>query len=371
MAGRTAARAGRRPRAHRDRRRPARRTCARRSASWPGEGLDLIAHQRRPRADRRRSHGRGRRRLPGPGDGARRGALGADRGDRRAADETLAEHRPGGGRARPTASRRRSPTGAEVLEPVGTAPGLVVAPADGDGRAAPTVVVLPGPAARAAADVGRRAGERGVRAVLARASDYRAADAAPVRDPRVGDRRDAARSPSARASSSSALEVTTCLKRGEVEVVTRYEPDARGRLRGASRRSCASATATRSSPRTAARSTRWWPALLRGDGRAGADDRDRRVLHGRAAGGAADRAAGLLRLRAWAAIVAYSNDVKVAAGRRAGRADRAPRCGLPGGGRGARRRARARASARTSASASPAWPARAAAARRSPSGSCG
>ena len=26
------------------------------------------------------------------------------------------------------------------------------------------------------------------------------------------------------------LEITTCLKRGEIEVVTRYEPDARGRL---------------------------------------------------------------------------------------------------------------------------------------------
>ena len=38
------------------------------------------------------------------------------------------------------------------------------------------------------------------------------------------------------------LEITTCLKRGEMEVVTRYEPDAGGRLRGVRRRSCASAT---------------------------------------------------------------------------------------------------------------------------------
>src|SRR3712207_9179517 len=35
------------------------------------------------------------------------------------------------------------PEGAAVLEPVGTAPGFVVPPADG--RAGPTVVVLPGP----------------------------------------------------------------------------------------------------------------------------------------------------------------------------------------------------------------------------------
>ena len=46
------------------------------------------------------------------------------------------------------------PEGATVLEPVGTAPGLVV-----PGRA-PTVLVLPGPAARAAADVGDGAGDR-------------------------------------------------------------------------------------------------------------------------------------------------------------------------------------------------------------------
>ena len=35
------------------------------------------------------------------------------------------------------------PEGAEVLEPVGTAPGLVVPPSDG--RSAPPVLVLPGP----------------------------------------------------------------------------------------------------------------------------------------------------------------------------------------------------------------------------------
>ena len=50
------------------------------------------------------------------------------------------------------------PRGATILEPVGTAPGLVVPPADG--RGGPTVVVLPGPAARAAADVGSRARDR-------------------------------------------------------------------------------------------------------------------------------------------------------------------------------------------------------------------
>ncbi len=55
-------------------------------------------HQRRPRTDRRRPHGGGRRRLPGPRDGARRGPVRADRTDRAPADETLAQHRPRGDR---------------------------------------------------------------------------------------------------------------------------------------------------------------------------------------------------------------------------------------------------------------------------------
>ena len=51
------------------------------------------------------------------------------------------------------------------------------------------------------------------------------------------------------------LEITTCLKRGEIEVVTRYEPDRAGRLRGVRRGRRASATPTRCSRATAARST--------------------------------------------------------------------------------------------------------------------
>ena len=50
------------------------------------------------------------------------------------------------------------PRGATILEPVGTAPGLVVPPADG--RSGPTVRGAPGPAARAAADVGARRSRR-------------------------------------------------------------------------------------------------------------------------------------------------------------------------------------------------------------------
>ena len=56
------------------------------------------------------------------------------------------------------------------------------------------------------------------------------------------------------------LEITTCLRRGEIEIATRYEPPAAGRLRRADRISSPPATATRCSPTTARRSTSRWPA---------------------------------------------------------------------------------------------------------------
>ena len=102
-------------------------------------------HERRPRADRRRPDGRGRR-------GASRGARWCSTRRSRSASRrscgrwrTLAEPRRRRSR-RPTASRPTIPRGATVLEPVGTAPGLVVPPARGAPSAhGPTVVVLPGP----------------------------------------------------------------------------------------------------------------------------------------------------------------------------------------------------------------------------------
>ena len=58
------------------------------------------------------------------------------------------------------------PEGATILEPVGTAPGLVVPPASGDGRDGARAAR---PAARAAADVGDRGATPALRAVLDRA----------------------------------------------------------------------------------------------------------------------------------------------------------------------------------------------------------
>jgi nicotinamide-nucleotide amidase len=115
------------------------------------------------------------------------------------------------------------PAGATVLEPVGTAPGLVVPPAEG--RRGPTVVVLPGPPrelrplweeatqteAFAGATRGATVYEQGVLRLYGLpeseiATTLRAAEQAGVA---LGE-----------------LEVTTCVRGGELEIVTRYEPHA-------------------------------------------------------------------------------------------------------------------------------------------------
>lgn len=115
------------------------------------------------------------------------------------------------------------PRGATILDPVGTAPGLVVPPADG--REGPTVLVLPGPPgelqpmwARALTTDALQAALRGAGAYEWRimrlhglpeseiAATLRAAEAAGV--------------------ALDELEITTCLRRGEIEVATRFEPAA-------------------------------------------------------------------------------------------------------------------------------------------------
>jgi len=115
------------------------------------------------------------------------------------------------------------PEGATVLEPVGTAPGLVVPPAGGG--QGPTIVVLPGPP-RELQPVWREALEtEAFRAALSGATVYRQRtlrlfgipESEIAQTLRVAEREGAA---------LEDLEVTTCLKRGEIEIVTRYEPDA-------------------------------------------------------------------------------------------------------------------------------------------------
>jgi nicotinamide-nucleotide amidase len=115
------------------------------------------------------------------------------------------------------------PAGATILEPVGTAPGLVVAPRDGE--TGPTVVVLPGPPRELQPMWSQAVATDALKRAIAGATSYRQQTLRLFGMPeseiaetlRVAEREGVA---------LDALEITTCLKRGEIEVVTRYEPDA-------------------------------------------------------------------------------------------------------------------------------------------------
>jgi nicotinamide-nucleotide amidase len=114
------------------------------------------------------------------------------------------------------------PDGAEILEPVGTAPGLVVTPAAGDG---PTVVVLPGPP-RELQPMWRDAVQTSpaLRAALRGAAEYRR-DMLRLYGIPESEIAATLRAAEAEGIELERLEITTCLRRGEVEVVTRYEPE--------------------------------------------------------------------------------------------------------------------------------------------------
>ena len=115
------------------------------------------------------------------------------------------------------------PEGATILDPVGTAPGLVVPSASANGG--PTVVVLPGPprelqemwpAATAADAFG---------AAIAGATTYRQHTLRLYGIPE-SEIAETLRAAEAAGPGLGGLEITTCLRRGELEVVTRYEPAA-------------------------------------------------------------------------------------------------------------------------------------------------
>ncbi len=115
------------------------------------------------------------------------------------------------------------PDGATVLEPVGTAPGLVVPPAPG--RDGPTVVVLPGPP-RELQPMWRQALAGGaLRDALAGAGEYCQHTLRLFGIPE-SEIAETLRTAQREGIALERLEITTCLKRGEVEVVTRYQPAA-------------------------------------------------------------------------------------------------------------------------------------------------
>ena len=115
------------------------------------------------------------------------------------------------------------PAGATVLGPAGTAPGLVVPPADG--RVGPTIVVLPGPPrelhpvweaavatqAFRTATGGRTTYERRMLRLFGIPESEIAATL------RVAEER---------VEGFDGLELTTCLRRGELELAVRFEPPA-------------------------------------------------------------------------------------------------------------------------------------------------
>ena len=112
------------------------------------------------------------------------------------------------------------PVGAHVLAPTGTAPGLVVPPAEG--RDGPPVLVLPGPPSELQEMWPDAVADPLVQAVIAGAPELRQSTlrlwgtpeselAATLRD---------------HDDELAGLEITTCLRDGELEIVARHSPDA-------------------------------------------------------------------------------------------------------------------------------------------------
>lgn len=131
------------------------------------------------------------------------------------------------------------PAGATVLDPVGTAPGLLVPPGEPEGRSGgperrsgepqerPTVLMLPGPPRELQPMWSAALATDALRAAIrdATACEQRTLRLFGIPESEIAETlREAER----RGLELGGLEVTTCLRRGEIEVVTRYEPDAGG-----------------------------------------------------------------------------------------------------------------------------------------------
>lgn len=116
------------------------------------------------------------------------------------------------------------PRGASVLDPVGTAPGLVVPPARG--TRGPTVVVLPGPPRELRPMWAQALQTPLLRAAIAGATVYerRTLRLFGIPESEIAQ---TLRQAEQEGVALDRLEITTCLRGGEIEVVTRYEPDAR------------------------------------------------------------------------------------------------------------------------------------------------
>jgi nicotinamide-nucleotide amidase len=187
------------------------------------------------------------------------------------------------------------PEGAHVIYPAGTAPGLVV-----PGR--PTVVVLPGPP--------RELHEMWPQAVETEAFQEAIAERTPYEQQTLrlfgipeSEIAETLRAAEAEVAGFENLEITTCLRRGELEVVTRWEPRAEPAWRAVE----------------ALIAERHRHALFSQDG-SGVDDQVAELLAGRRLGVAESCTGGLLAARmteragssAYFAggVVSYSNEAK-------------------------------------------------------------
>jgi nicotinamide-nucleotide amidase len=112
------------------------------------------------------------------------------------------------------------PRGATVLDPVGTAPGLVVPPSS---ATKPTIVVLPGPPRELQPMWDAAVATDAFQAAIAGAVHYETAMLRlfGIPESEIAETLRRARSEGV---DVDALEITTCLRRGEIEIVTRYEP---------------------------------------------------------------------------------------------------------------------------------------------------
>ncbi len=113
------------------------------------------------------------------------------------------------------------PDGAQVIDPVGTAPGVVI---PGTGPGSPAVLVLPGPP-RELQPMWRTAiGLPVVLDAIAGRTAYRQDTVRMFGLPESG-LAETLRTAERDIDGFDRLEITTCLRRGELEIVTRYEPD--------------------------------------------------------------------------------------------------------------------------------------------------
>jgi len=209
----------------------------------------------------------------------------------------MAHFNPGDFEAVRAANRKQAmiPAGSEVLDPVGTAPGVVV-----PGK--PTVIVLPGPP-RELQPMWRRAMETSAaQQAIAGRTIFRQGTVRMFGLPESG-LAETLRGAQASIPGFDALEITTCLRRGEIEMVTRYEPDA----------------ASVYAQLTQLLRERHGQQIYSEDG-SGVDDLVAQLLAGRRIATAESCTAGLLAARltdrpgssdyVMGGVVAYSNDAK-------------------------------------------------------------